>query len=121
MTGEPPVARRDAVFPTGRHDLRAAQTRAAAIRSGGLLFVPDDVASRGDGSPGPDVERQVRPALRSLAATLQAGGRGFDDVTPLHTDPEQPFGTVTAARDDVFPATPHPNSTAVGVTRIPDG
>ena len=112
------MAQRDAVFPADRHDLYASHAYSAAIRSGDLLFVSGQVGSRGDGSPEPDFEAQVRLAFANLEATLQAGGCGLDDivdVTTFHTDPEHQFGTVMAVKSEVFPEPPYPNWTAVGV------
>ena len=113
------MAKRDAVFPAGRHDLYAAHTYSAAIRSGDLLFVSGQVGSRPDGSPEPDFEAQVRLAFGNLTATLAAAGCGLDDivdVTSFHTDPEAQFGTVMAVKAQMFPGEPYPNWTAVGVT-----
>lgn len=93
------MAKRDAVFPAGRHDLYKTHAYSAAIRSNDLLFVSGQVGSRSDGSPEPDFEAQVRLAFANLEATLRAGGCGFDDivdVTTFHTDPENQFGAVLA-------------------------
>jgi enamine deaminase RidA (YjgF/YER057c/UK114 family) len=112
------MAKRDAIFPAGRHDLYTSQTYSAAIRSGDLLFVSGHVGSRSDGSPEPDFEAQVRLAFANLKATLQAGGCGLDDivdVTTFHTDPENQFGTIMKVKGEVFPEPPYPNWTAIGV------
>ena len=112
------MAKREAVFPEGRNDLYTSQTYSAAIRSGDLLFVSGQVGSRSDGSPEPDFEAQVRLAFANLEATLAAGGCGFDDivdVTSFNTDPENQFGTVMAVKSEIFPTTPYPNWTAIGV------
>jgi enamine deaminase RidA (YjgF/YER057c/UK114 family) len=109
---------RDAVFPAGRHQLYADHAYSAAIRSGDLLFVSGQVGSRSDGSPEPDFAAQVRLAFANLRATLKAGGCGLDDivdVTSFHTDPEHQFDTVLAVKNEVFPAAPYPNWTAIGV------
>ena len=113
------MARRDAVFPAGRQDLYTSQAYSAAIRSGDLLFVSGQVGSRSDGSPEPAFEAQVRLAFANLAATLKAGGCGFDDIvdmTTFHTDPERQFGTIMVVKSEAFPKAPYPNWTAVGVT-----
>lgn len=110
---------RATIFPAGRHDLYALHGYSAAIRSGDLLFVSGQVGSRGDGSPEPDFEAQVRLAFANLEATLKAAGCGLDDivdVTTYHTDPGHQFDTVLAVKRDVFPEAPYPNWTAVGVT-----
>jgi len=112
------MSKRDAVFPAGRQDLYTSNAYSAAIRSNDLLFVSGQVGSRSDGSPEPDFEAQVRLAFANLAATLKAGGCGFDDivdVTTYHTDPEKQFGTIMAIKAEVFPRAPYPNWTAVGV------
>ncbi|GGD47755.1 RidA family protein [Pseudoxanthomonas indica] len=113
------MAKRDAVFPAGRHELYQNHTYSAAIRSGDLLFVSGQVGSRSDGSPEPDFEKQVRLAFANLQATLKAGGAGLDDivdVTSFHTDPEHQFATIMAVKGEVFPEAPYPNWTAIGVT-----
>lgn len=113
------MAKRDAVFPAGRHELYQNHTYSAAIRSGDLLFVSGQVGSREDGSPEPDFEAQVRLAFANLQATLKAGGCTLDDivdVTSFHTDPENQFATIMAVKGEVFPEAPYPNWTAVGVT-----
>ncbi|MET4423261.1 RidA family protein [Bradyrhizobium sp. RT3a] len=113
------MPRRDAIFPQNRHALYEQHGYSAAIRSGDLLFVSGQVGSRGDGSPDPDFEAQVRLAFANLEATLAAGGCTFDDivdVTTFHTDPEKQFGTIMAVKSDVFAQAPYPNWTAIGVT-----
>lgn len=112
------MAKLDAVFPAGRHDLYATHAYSAAIRSGDLLFVSGQVGSRVDGSPEPDFEAQVRLAFANLEATLKAGGAGLDDIvdlTTFHTDPENQFDTVLAVKAEIFPEAPYPNWTAIGV------
>lgn len=112
------MAKRDAVFPAGRHDLYSTHAYSAAIRSGDLLFVSGQVGSREDGSPEPDFELQVRLAFANLEATLKAGGCGLDDivdVTSFHTDPEKQFDTILKVKGEVFPEAPYPNWTAIGV------
>lgn len=112
------MSKRDAVFPADRHALYEAHGYSAAVRSGDLLFISGQVGSRPDGSPEPDIARQVDLAFRNLEAVLAAAGAGFDDVvdvTTFHTDPEAQLGAVMAAKNRVFPAEPHPTWTAVGV------
>lgn len=113
------MSQRKPVFPADRHDLYANHRYSAAIQSGDLLFVSGQVGSRGDGSPEPDFEAQVRLAFANLQATLKAGGCSLDDivdVTTFHTDPQNQFETMMAVKNDVFPSAPYPNWTAVGVT-----
>lgn len=112
------MSKRKPVFPADRHDLYANHRYSAAIQSGDLLFVSGQVGSRGDGSPEPDFEAQVRLAFANLQATLKAGGCTLDDivdVTTFHTDPQSQFETMMAVKNDIFPAAPYPNWTAVGV------
>lgn len=112
------MSQRKPVFPADRHDLYANHRYSAAIQSGDLLFVSGQVGSRGDGSPEPDFEAQVRLAFANLQATLKAGGCTLDDivdVTTFHTDPQNQFETMMAVKNDIFPAAPYPNWTAVGV------
>lgn len=113
------MSQRKPIFPADRHDLYANHRYSAAIQSGDLLFVSGQVGSRGDGSPEPDFEAQVRLAFANLQATLQAGGCTLDDivdVTTFHTDPQNQFETMMAVKNDIFPSAPYPNWTAVGVT-----
>lgn len=37
------------------------------------------------------------------------------DVTTFHTDPENQFPTILKVKDEVFPESPYPNWTALGV------
>jgi len=67
--------------------------------------VSGQVGSRSDGTPEPDFERQVGLAVENLQATLSAGGCTMDDiidVTTFHTDPENQFGAIMAAKQQVF-------------------
>ncbi|SPJ32471.1 RidA family protein [Kushneria phyllosphaerae] len=107
------------VFPAQRHALYQRHGYSAAIRSGDLLFVSGQVGSREDGSPEPNLERQVSLAFENLKAVLAAADCGLEDlvdVTTFHTDPENQIETVMAIKDTHFPAAPYPNWTAVGVT-----
>ena len=113
------MAKRDAVFPPGRQTLYDKHRYSAAIRAGNLLFVSGQVGSREDGSPEPDIAKQIRLAFDRLNAVLNAAGGTFDDVvdvTTFHTDPEEQFATVMAVRDEMIGPPPYPNWTAVGVT-----
>ncbi|PLR23968.1 hypothetical protein SGCZBJ_14475 [Caulobacter zeae] len=113
------MAKRDAIFPNPKNALNDLHQYSPAIRSGDLLFVSGQVGARGDGSPEPDFEAQVRLAFANLKATLAAAGCGLDDivdVTSFHTDPESQFDTVMAVKSEVFPQAPYPNWTALGVT-----
>jgi enamine deaminase RidA (YjgF/YER057c/UK114 family) len=113
------MARRDAVFPAGRHALHDIHQYSAAIRSGDLLFVSGQVGARDDGPPEPGFERQVQLAFDNLAAVLKAAGRSFADVvdvTTFHSDPARQFETVMAVRRTAIGDAPYPSWTAVGVT-----
>ncbi|PVM82969.1 RidA family protein [Caulobacter endophyticus] len=113
------MAERDAIFPNSKNALNDLHQYSPAIRSGDLLFVSGQVGARGDGSPEPDFEAQVRLAFANLKATLAAAGCGLDDivdVTSFHTDPESQFDTVMAVKSEMFPQAPYPNWTALGVT-----
>lgn len=112
------MARSDAIFPTPPNALNALHRYSAAIKSGDLLFVSGQVGARGDGTPEPDFEGQVRLAFANLKAVLEAAGAGLEDiidVTTFHTDPENQFETVLKVKDETFPAAPYPNWTALGV------
>ena len=107
-----------AIFPADRHALYEEHGYSAAIRSGDLLFVSGQVGSRGDGTPEPDFERQVRLAFENLKATLRAAGCTTDDIvdiTTFHTDPENQVATIMAVKQEVFSKPPYPNWTALGV------
>jgi enamine deaminase RidA (YjgF/YER057c/UK114 family) len=109
---------RQAIFPADRHTLYDQHRYSAAIRSGDLLFVSGQVGSRGDGSPEPEFEAQVRLAFQNLAAVLEAAGCTFADVvdvTTFHTNPEQQFEVIMAVRQEFIGQPPYPNWTAVGV------
>ena len=113
------MAKRDAVFPTGRHTLYDAHQYSPAIRHGDLLFVSGQVGSREDGSPEPVFENQVRRAFVNLRAVLAAAGARFDDVidvTSFHTDPQAQFEKMLAIRAEEIGDPPYPAWTAVGVT-----
>ena len=113
------MAKRDAIFPAGRHALYDLHRYSAAVRSGDLLFVSGQVGSREDGSPEPDFAKQVERAFANLGAVLEAAGASFDniiEVTSFHTDPESQFETVLAEKDKVFSEAPYPAWTAIGVT-----
>jgi len=107
------------VFPDGRHALYEAHGYSPAIRSGDLLFVSGQVGSRADGTPEPDFAAQVQLAFDNLGAVLNAGGCGLEDiidVTTFHTDPNSQFAAVMEVKSRMFPRSPYPNWTAVGVT-----
>lgn len=113
------MADRDVVFPPGRQALYERNRYSPAIRSNGLLFVSGQVGSREDGSPEPDLEKQVRLAFENLNAILRAAGCTFDDVidvTVFIVDPEQKFERIWKVVPDYWGSAPYPTLTAVGVT-----
>ncbi|WP_334128438.1 RidA family protein [Sneathiella sp.] len=112
------MMQKEAIFPSGRHALYEKHRYSAALRSGDLLFVSGQVGSRNDGSPEPDLTRQISLAFENLKAVLAAAGCTFDDIidlTTFHTDPETQIGAVMDVKNDIFKAAPYPNWTAVGV------
>lgn len=110
---------RDVVFPPGRLALYERNRYSPAIRSNGLLFVSGQVGSREDGSPEPDLEKQVRLAFENLNEILQAAGCTFDDVidvTLFIVDPEPKLETIWKVLAEYWGDAPHPTLTGVGVT-----
>lgn len=109
------MSEREAVFPTGseRHALYDRHGHSAAIRSGDLLFVSGHVGSRRDGTPDPDIERQVERAFANLKSVLDAAGCTLDDivdVTTVHTEPEDQFDTILKViKATIFASKPYPN------------
>lgn len=112
------MTKRETIFPANRHALYEEHGYSAAIRSADLLFVSGQVGSRSDGTPEPDFQLQVQLAFENLKATLDAAGCTLDDIvdiTTFHTDPENQFPTIMAAKQKIFSAPPYPNWTAIGV------
>lgn len=110
---------RDVVFPPGRQALYERNRYSPAVRSDGFLFVSGQVGSREDGSPEPDLERQVRRAFTNLDAVLAAAGCSFDDVvdvTVFIVDPEKNFETAWKVVPEFWGEAPHPALTCIGVT-----
>lgn len=113
------MATRDVVFPAGRRALYERNRYSPAIRSNGLLFVSGQVGSREDGSPEPDLERQVALAFEHLNDVLAAAGCTFQDVidvTVFMVDPAPTFERVWSVVPKYWGDAPHPTLTAVGVT-----
>lgn len=110
---------RNVVFPAGRQALYEQNRYSPALQSNGFLFVSGQVGSRPDGSPEPDVTRQVRLAFENLNAILAAAGCTFDDVidvTVFIVDPEQHLPTIWPVIHEFWGPAPHPTLTGVGVT-----
>jgi len=113
------MATRDVVSPAGRRALYERNRYSPAIRSNGFLFVSGQVGSRDDGSPEPDLERQVSLAFEHLNEVLAAAGCAFEDVvdvTVFMVDPESVFEKVWSVVPKYWGEAPHPTLTAVGVT-----
>ncbi|KPW86127.1 YjgF// family protein [Pseudomonas syringae pv. coryli] len=116
---ETPMTQRDVVFPAGRQALYERNRYSPALRSNGFLFVSGQVGSREDGSPEPDLEKQVRLAFNNLNAILLAAGCTFDDVvdvTVFIVDPEARFERIWKVIPEFWGDAPHPTLTGVGVT-----
>ncbi|CAD5106608.1 RidA family protein [Zestomonas carbonaria] len=111
---------RDVVFPAGRQELYERNRYSPAIRSNGFLFVSGQVGSREDGSPEPDLEKQVHRAFDNLNAILAPAGCTFDDVvdvTVFIVDPEEKFERIwNGVVPEHWGNAPYPTVTAVGVT-----
>lgn len=113
------MTQRDVVFPAKRQALYERNRYSPAIRSSGFLFVSGQVGSTEDGSPEPDLEKQVRLAFTNLNAILVAAGCTFDDVidvTVFIVDPESTFETIWKIVPEFWGNAPHPTLTGVGVT-----
>ena len=110
---------RDVVFPPGRRALYERNRYSPAVKSNGFLFVSGQVGSREDGSPEPDLEKQVRLAFDNLNAILKAADCSFDDVvdvTVFIVDPESHFETIWKLVPEYWGDAPYPTLTGVGVT-----
>lgn len=110
---------RHVVFPAGRQALYEQNRYSPALQSNGFLFVSGQVGSRPDGSPEPDVTKQVRLAFENLNAILAAAGCTFDDVidvTVFIVDPEKHLETIWPVIHEFWGEAPHPTLTGVGVT-----
>lgn len=115
----PKTSARKAIFPRRPHALYQEHGYSPAILSGDLLFASGMVGAREDGTPEPDLEKQVRLAFENLREVLEAAGCTFDDVvdvTMFLVDPEASLGFVLDAMKRAFPHEPLANVTAVGVT-----
>lgn len=110
---------RNVVFPAGRQALYEQNRYSPAIKSNGLLFVSGQVGSKSDGSPEPDLTKQVRLAFENLNAILASAGCTFDDVidvTVFIVDPEKHLETIWPVIHEFWGTAPHPTLTGVGVT-----
>jgi enamine deaminase RidA (YjgF/YER057c/UK114 family) len=110
---------KDVVFPAGRHALYTQNRYSPAVRANGLLFVSGQVGSREDGSPEPDLARQVHLAFKNLSAVLAAAGCSFEDVldvTAFVVDPEANLPIIWPVLQECWGSAPYPTLTGVGVT-----
>lgn len=110
---------RDAIFPAGRQALYEQNRYSAAVRANGMLYVSGQVGSREDGTPEPDIEKQMRLAFDNLNAVLAAAGCTFDDVVDVTlylVNPEQHLETLWKVLADYWGLAPYPALTGVGVT-----
>ncbi len=114
------MTQRDVVFPAGRQALYERNRYSPAVRANGLLFVSGQVGSREDGSPEPDLDKQVQLAFRNLNAVLEAAGCTFNDVqdvTLFIVDPQAKFERIwNTVVPEFWGQAPYPTVTAVGVT-----
>ncbi len=113
------MSARNVVFPAERQALYERNRYSPAIRSNGFLFVSGQVGSRPDGSPEPDLQRQVRLAFDNLNAILAAAGCTFEDVvdvTVFIVDPTANFELIWKVVADYWGEAPHTTLTGIGVT-----
>ncbi len=110
---------RHAIVPTHRHDLYDQPGYSPAVRAGDLVFVSGQVGARPDGTPEPDLDKQVQLAFDNLSAILSAAGGSFDDVVDVMVfvvDPESNLETISGVLRENFGAAPYPTLTGVGAT-----
>ncbi len=113
------MSARDVVFPAARQALYEQNRYSPAIRSNGFLFVSGQVGSRPDGSPEPDLQKQVRLAFENLNAILSAAGCTFQDVidvTLFVVNPETQFEPIWKVVGEHWGDAPYPTLTGIGVT-----
>lgn len=113
------MSTRKAIFPQRPHALYREHGYSPAILSGDLLFVSGMVGAREDGTPEPDLSRQVQLAFENLRGVLEAADCTFDDVVDLTVflvDPEASMSFILEAMREAFPREPFANVTAAGVT-----
>ena len=110
---------RNVVFPPGRQALYEKNRYSPAVLADGFLFVSGQVGSLDDGTPEPDLDKQVHRAFANLNAILGAASCTFDDVvdvTVFIVDPESKFEQIWSVLQQHWGNAPYPNVTAVGVT-----
>lgn len=112
------MSSRKSIYPQRPHALYKEHGYSPAILSGDLLFVSGMVGARADGTPEPDLQKQVQLAFENLRGVLEAADCTFADVVDLTiflTDPEASLGMILEAMKKAFPREPFSNVTAVGV------
>ena len=110
---------RDAIFPAGRQALYEKNRYSAAVRANGMLYVSGQVGSHEDGTPEPDIEKQMRLAFENLNAVLAAAGCTFADVVDVTlylVNPEQHLDTLWKVLPEFWGPAPYPALTGVGVS-----
>ena len=110
---------RDAIFPAGRQALYENNRYSAAVRANGMLYVSGQVGSHEDGTPEPDIEKQMRLAFENLNAVLAAAGCTFADVVDVTlylVNPEQHLDTLWKVLPEFWGSAPYPALTGVGVS-----
>ena len=113
------MKQRDVVFPPERRALYERNRYSPAVRSNGFLFISGQVGSREDGTPEPDIEKQIRLAFDNLTDVLAAAGCTFDhvvDVTLYVVDPEKNLDALWKVLPDYWGEAPYPALTGVGVS-----
>ncbi|WPU66506.1 RidA family protein [Peredibacter starrii] len=111
--------KREAIFPRDPHALYEQHGYSPAVKSGDLLFVSGQVGARKDGTPEPDIQKQVQLAFDNLNSVLSAAGCSFEnvvDVTIFIVDPEKNFEKIFPVFQKNWGEKPFPTVTAVGVT-----
>ncbi|MEO9969189.1 MAG: RidA family protein [Hyphomonadaceae bacterium] len=114
---------RDVVFPKDKQASYDKYRYAAAVRSGGFLFVSGQVGVDANGTAITDPKAQFDQAFANLSDILSAAGCSFDDivdVTTFHVGMYDHFDAFAAAKQAAFPQPPFPNWTAVGVVNLAD-
>ena len=113
------MSTRTPIFPKNSHALYKEHGYSPAILSGDLLFVSGMVGAREDGTPEPDLGKQIQLAFDNLQGVLEAAGCTFDDVidvTMFLINPEASMELMIEGMRKAFPREPLANVTAVGVT-----
>lgn len=112
------MSTRTSIHPQRPHALYKEHGYSPAILSGDLLFVSGMAGARGDGTPEPDLGKQVQLAFENLLGVLESAGCTFDDVvdvTMFLVDPEAALSLMLEAMRKAFPREPFSNVTVVGV------